>query len=201
MNLNGDRCLTKFRNFLKVKIACCTSGHFFLPEYLWDLNPKYTTSKHIWKWPKFDLKTSSSFTLAFAVLWCDSWLWLQSVIHQALVHFSLCILCHLSLSPPLSRASNNMVPLGVDKCGCCDKKLGEGKMQSVSISSHCQSSSASSGGNRHLIYWCVALRAASADYSQCNLQTVLLFHFLPESWICWGGVDHVMVAGQTVLNG
>lgn len=26
-------------------------------------------------------------------------------------------------------------------CGCCDKKLGEGKMQSVSISSHCQSSS------------------------------------------------------------
>lgn len=111
------------------------------------------------------IKTSSSFLLTLTVLLRDSWLQLQTVICQALVHFILCILCHLSLSPPLSQASNNIVPLGVDKCGCCDKKLGEGKMQSVSISSHCQSSSASTGGNQHLICWCVELRASSADYA------------------------------------
>lgn len=79
-----------------------------------------------------------------------------------------------------AEASNNIVPLGVDKCGCCDKKLGEGKMQSVSISSHCQSTSASNGGDQHLTYWCVELRAASADYAQPNLQTVMPFHLLPS---------------------
>lgn len=110
----------------------------------------------------------------------DSWLLLHTVICQALVLFILCILCHLSLLPPLSRASNNNVPLGVDKCGCCDKKLGEGKMQSVSISSHCQYKSAATGGNQHLIYWCAPLRAASADYGRWNLETVMVSHLLPS---------------------
>lgn len=108
----------------------------------------------------------------------DSWLLLHTVIRQALVLFILYVLCHLSLLPPLSRASNNIVPLGVDKCGCCDKKLGEGTMQSVSISSHCQYRSAATGGNQHLICWCAALRAASADYARCNLETVMVFHLL-----------------------
>lgn len=48
---------------------------------------------------------------------------------------------HSFVSLPLTQASNNIVPLGVDKCGCCDKELGKGTMQSVSISSHCHSSS------------------------------------------------------------
>lgn len=123
---------------------------------------------------------TSSFMLALAALRPDSWLLLQTVICQALVLFILCFLCHLSLLPPLSRASNNIVPLGVDKCGCCDKKLGEGKMQSVSISSHCQSRSSATGGNQHLIYWRVALCAASADYARCNLQSVMVFRLLPS---------------------
>lgn len=71
----------------------------------------------------------------------DSWLWLWTFIYPPLIVFLLCISTHLSLFLLLTQASNNIVPLGLDKCGCCDKELGEGKMQSVSISSHCHSSS------------------------------------------------------------
>lgn len=134
------------------------------------------------------IKRSPSFRLPSTVQ-SDSPLLLQTLICQALV-LILCIPCHLSLLPPLSRASNNIVPLGVDKCGCCDKKLGEGKMQSVSISSHCQSRSASTGGNQHLIYGCATLRAASADCAPCNLKTVMVFHLLPSfTMVCLEG-DH-----------
>lgn len=150
---------------------------FLLMRLQWSLS-RLQVNRHPWTDGQ-PIKTSSSM-LAFTALRSDSWLLLCTVICQPLVLFILCILCHLSLLPPLSRASNNIVPLGVDKCGCCDKKLGEGKMQSVSISSHCQHRSAATGGNQHLIYWCAALRAASADYARCNLETVMVFHLLPS---------------------
>ncbi len=50
-------------------------------------------------------------------------------------------LIHLSLFLSFTQASNNIIPLGTDKCGSCDKELGERTMQSFSISSHCQGSS------------------------------------------------------------
>lgn len=145
----------------------------------WSLS-KRQVNRHQDGWTAHQNVLLNAWMLAFTALHSDSWLLLHTVICQALVLFILGILCHLSLLPPLSRASNNIVPLGVDKCGCCDKKLGEGKMQSVSISSHCQNRSAATGGNQHLIYWCVALRAASADYPRCNLETVVVFHLLPS---------------------
>lgn len=73
----------------------------------------------------------------------DSWLWLVNCTYPARIQwcFALCTSSYLSLFTPLTQVSNNIRPLGEDKCGCCDKELGEGTMQSVSISSNCHSSS------------------------------------------------------------
>lgn len=68
---------------------------------------------------------------------------------------------HPSVAHSLTRTSDNVVPLGADKCGCCDMKLGDGKMQSVS--SCCQSGSDSTGGNERRIYWCAAQHAGFCE--------------------------------------
>lgn len=60
------------------------------------------------------------------------------------------LLSHPSVAHSLTRTSDNVIPLGVDKCGCCDMKLGDGKMQSVS--SYCLSGSDSTGGNEREIH-------------------------------------------------
>lgn len=40
--------------------------------------------------------------------------------------FMLRVSSRLSLFLSLTQPSNNIIPLGVDKCSCCDKELGEG---------------------------------------------------------------------------
>lgn len=64
----------------------------------------------------------------------------QSLIHDfgskllsiTLSSFSFCAFPVICLPPlPLTWSSNNIIPLGIDKCCSCDKKPREGKMQSV----------------------------------------------------------------------
>lgn len=68
--------------------------------------------------------------------------------------FGLCISSRLSLFLKLTQASNSIIPLEVDKCGCCDKELEEETMKSVFISCLCHQHFSSTSGCERQLYWC-----------------------------------------------
>lgn len=75
----------------------------------------------------------------------------------------------LSLCVRLTLHSNSVIPLGVDKWGCCEKKLGEKTMKSVSISSHCHKQLRSTSR-------CEILNTSMAAISDLQRILVLFLH-------------------------